>query len=206
MTVYWRRSSQSKHWSYNARRPAGWPLTDLLCPSLPVEHRPSTTPHHSTLFWAALAIPDQLVPCCFSSASVSRLQLGWPLKYQFLNLWHDRTWEAPREKRGSVEPMSAALPPDILPLSYRGGRSWLLHITCHDNNNIIITAFKGAIRDFFTVSSLRRETSPTRTLKWPGTQSCANHVQNIERLLRATCRVTCHVVRVDRSAIKFDRV
>ena len=40
-----------------------------------MEHRPSTTPRYSILFWAALAIPDQLVPCCFSSASVSRLQL-----------------------------------------------------------------------------------------------------------------------------------
>ena len=47
----------------------------------PVEHRPSTTPRHRTLFWATLVIPDQLVPCCFSSASVSRLQLlrGRPL-------------------------------------------------------------------------------------------------------------------------------
>ena len=44
-------------------------------PSLPVEHRPSTTPRHRTLFWAALAIPDQLVTCCFSSTSVSCLQL-----------------------------------------------------------------------------------------------------------------------------------
>ena len=31
---------------------------------------------------------------------------------------------------------------------------------------IIIIAFKGAIRDLFTISSLRRE--PSRTLKWPG--------------------------------------
>ena len=56
-------------------------LLTFLCPSLPVEHRPSTTPRHRTLFWAALVIPDQLVPCCFSSASVSRLQLlrGRPL-------------------------------------------------------------------------------------------------------------------------------
>ena len=46
-----------------------------LCPSLQVEHRPSTTPRHRTLFWAAPVIPYQLVPCCFSSASVSRLQL-----------------------------------------------------------------------------------------------------------------------------------
>ena len=40
-----------------------------------------TALHHRTLFWAALAIPVQLVPCCFSSASVSRLQLllGQPL-------------------------------------------------------------------------------------------------------------------------------
>ena len=56
-------------------------LLTYFCPSLPVEHRPSTTPRHRTLFWAALVIPDQLVPCCFSSASVSRLQLlrGRPL-------------------------------------------------------------------------------------------------------------------------------
>ena len=52
-------------------------LLTYLCPSLPVEHRPSTTPRHCTLFCAALIIPDQLVPCCFSSASVSRLQLLW---------------------------------------------------------------------------------------------------------------------------------
>ena len=53
------------------------PITSVLtylCPSLPVEHRPSTTPRHRTLFWAALVIPDQLVPCRISFASVSRLQ------------------------------------------------------------------------------------------------------------------------------------
>ena len=56
-------------------------ICTYLYPSLPVEHRPSTTPCHRTLFWSALVIPDQLVPCCFSSASVSRLQLlrGRPL-------------------------------------------------------------------------------------------------------------------------------
>ena len=41
----------------------------------------------------------------------------------------------------------------------------------------------------FLVSSLRRQLSPTRTLKWPWAQSCANHVQHIERLSRATCCV-----------------
>ena len=37
-------------------------------------------------------------------------------------------------------------------------------------------------------------------------QLCANHVQHNERLSRATCHGTCHVVQRDRSAIKFDRV
>ena len=37
-------------------------------------------------------------------------------------------------------------------------------------------------------------------------QPCENHVQHIERPSRATCRVTCHVVQKDSSAIKFDRV
>ena len=50
-------------------------LLTYLCPSLLGEHRPFTTPCHHTLFWAALAIPVQLVPCCFSSASVSCFQL-----------------------------------------------------------------------------------------------------------------------------------
>ena len=56
-------------------------LLTYLCPLLPAEQRSSTTPRHRTLFWAALVIPDQLVPCCFSSASVSHLHLlrGRPL-------------------------------------------------------------------------------------------------------------------------------
>ena len=56
---------------------------------------------------------------------------------------------------------------------------------------------------FFTVSSLRRDLSPTRALKWPGSiqvqitcnTSSAYHVQHV-----------CHVGRRDSSAIKFDRV
>ena len=64
-----------------------------------------------------------------------------------------------------------------------------------------MTALKGAIRRF---SSLRRELSPTRKLKWPG----CNHVQ-------ITCftsgahhvqYVVYHVVRRDSSAIMSDRV
>ena len=68
---------------------------------------------------------------------------------------------------------------------------------------IIIIAFKGAIRDFLespycTVSNTYDQEARE--------QPCANHMQHIERLSRATCRVTCHVVRRDSSAVKFDRV
>ena len=49
---------------------------------------------------------------------------------------------------------------------------------------------------FLTISSLRRELTPTRT------QSCPNHV----RLSRARRRATCHVKRRDSSAVKFDWV
>ena len=50
-------------------------------PSFLVEHRPSTTLRHRTLFWASLASPVLLVPFCFITASVSCLQLlrGRPL-------------------------------------------------------------------------------------------------------------------------------
>ena len=60
----------SEAWGSYARS-----VITYLCPSLPVEHRPSMTPCHRTLFWAVLAIPDQLFTCCFCSASVSGLQL-----------------------------------------------------------------------------------------------------------------------------------
>ena len=57
---------------------------------------------------------------------------------------------------------------------------------------------------FFTISSLRRELSPTRTLKWPGRDrvqimcntSSAYHVQHAVR----------HLMRRVSSAIQFDRV
>ena len=57
---------------------------------------------------------------------------------------------------------------------------------------IIIIIFKGAIRDSFTISSLHRKPSPTRTLKWPGRNpvqimcytSSACHMQQV--VLHAT--------------------
>ena len=51
----------------------------------------------------------------------------------------------------------------------------------NNNNNSIQRRYSR----FFTISSQRRELSPTRTLKWPGRNTCANHVQHIERLSRA---------------------
>ena len=63
----------------------------------------------------------------------------------------------------------------------------------------IIIALRGAIRYFFTISSLRRELSPTHTLKRPGSNrvqityntSIAYHVQH----------AAFHVVRRDSSAV-----
>ena len=70
---------------------------------------------------------------------------------------------------------------------------------------IIIIAFKSAIRDF-----LQSPHSAANCLNMHAqvaqAQSCANRAQHIERLSRATCRFTCHLVRRDSSAIKFDRV
>ena len=70
---------------------------------------------------------------------------------------------------------------------------------------IIIIAFKGAIRDFFNLLTAL-QTVFNMYDQVARVQSCANHVQHIEHLSRATCRVSCHVVRRDSSAIKFDRV
>ena len=57
--------------------------------------------------------------------------------------------------------------------------------------NLLVIAFKGAIPDYFTISSLRHEPSLTLTLKWPGSSrvqitcntSTAYHVQHL--VLRA---------------------
>ena len=72
-----------------------------------------------------------------------------------------------------------------------------------DNNNNNNRTERGNSR-FSTISSLRRELTPTRTLKWPGRDrvqitcntSSAYHVQP----------AVCHLVRRDSSAIKSDRV
>ena len=70
---------------------------------------------------------------------------------------------------------------------------------------IIIIVFKGAIRDFFTISLQSRELSPTRTLKWPGAIVCKSRATH-RALITCKCHVTCHLVRRNSSAIKSDRV
>ena len=54
---------------------------------------------------------------------------------------------------------------------------------------IIITS-KGAIRDFCNLLTASRTISNTHA-RVARVQRCANHVQHIERLSRATCRVPC---------------
>ena len=70
------------------------------------------------------------------------------------------------------------------------------HQTCYDNDNNRIQRRKSR---FFTISSLRRELSPTRTLKGALAQSCANHVQLIKRI----SRVTCYVPRGTKRQLSF---
>ena len=60
----------------------------------------------------------------------------------------------------------------------------------NDNNRI-----QRRYSRFLTISSQRREPSPTRTIKWPArAQLCANHVHHIERWSRASVmlRATWH--------------
>ena len=70
---------------------------------------------------------------------------------------------------------------------------------------MIIIAFKGAIRDFLQSPHSAANCLQHVRSSGQGAIVC-NHVQHIERLSRATCRVTCHLARRDSSAIKFDRV
>ena len=50
-----------------------------------------------------------------------------------------------------------------------------------------------AVRDIYNLLTAPRTVSNAYA-RMVRAQSCANHVQHIERLSRATCRVTCHVV------------
>ena len=70
-----------------------------------------------------------------------------------------------------------------------------------DNNNNRIQ------RRFFFNSLLTAPRTVSNTYTQVArAQSCANHVQYIKHLSRATCRVTCQAVGRDSSTVKFDRV
>ena len=62
---------------------------------------------------------------------------------------------------------------------------------------IIIIAFKGAIQEFLQSPHSAANCLQHARSSGPGTIVCKS---------RATCHVTCHLVRRDSSAIKFDRV
>ena len=70
---------------------------------------------------------------------------------------------------------------------------------------IMIIELKGLFEIFYNLLTAPRTVSNTYP-QVARTQSCANHVQHIERLSRAACRVACHVVRRDSSAINSDGV
>ena len=152
-------------------------LLTYLCPSLPLEHRPSTTPRHRTLFWAALVIPDQLVPCCFSSASVSRLQLlrGRPL-FLFPCGFQVRAWRVVLDvgflRVCPIQPhflRSICLATGSCPA--RSHSSSFRIFSCHlilNNNNNRIQRLLTAPR---TVSNTYAQVARA--------QSCAIHVQHV---------------------------
>ena len=57
------------------------------------------------------------------------------------------------------------------------------HVWIYNNNN---NRIHRRYSRFFTISSQRRELSPTRTFKWPAHVQHIDHVQHIERLSRAS--------------------
>ena len=81
---------------------------------------------------------------------------------------------------------------------YFGGRG------VHNNNNN--NRIQRRYSRFFTISSQRRELSPTRTLKWPGRNRVQITCSTWSAYPVQVSYVTCHLVRRDSSAIKFDRV
>ena len=75
---------------------------------------------------------------------------------------------------------------------------------------IIVIAFKGDIRDFFFFFFLQSPHSATNCLQHvrssgPGAVVCKSRAAH-RALITCKCHVTCHLVRRDSSAIKFDRV
>ena len=70
---------------------------------------------------------------------------------------------------------------------------------------IIIIAFKGAIRDFLQSPHSSANCLQHVRSSGSGTIVCKSRA-TLRALVTCKCHVTCHLVRRDSSAIKFDRV
>ena len=70
---------------------------------------------------------------------------------------------------------------------------------------IIIIAFKGAIRDFLQSPHSAANCLQHARSSGPGAIVCKSRATH-RALITCKCHVTCHLVRRDSSAIKFDRV
>ena len=126
-----------------------------------------------------------------------------------MNLFHQA--QVHHRNKAGGEPVSSGLGPPRTPLSPTPYlpypplsptpvcTDFIIIITIIKNNHIQMRNSR-----FLTISSPCRKLSPSSQEAWA--QSCANHMQHIQRFSRATCHVTCHVVPKDSSAIKFDRV
>ena len=77
-------------------------------------------------------------------------------------------------------------------------------LTDHYNNNIII-ALKGAIPDFLQSPHSAANCLQHVRSSDPGATVCKSHATHWA-FITCKCHVTCHLVRRDSSAIKFDRV
>ena len=70
---------------------------------------------------------------------------------------------------------------------------------------MIIIAFKGAIRDFLQSPHSAANCLQHVRSSGPGAIVCKSR-ETHRALITCKCHVTCHLVRRDSSAIKFDRV
>ena len=180
VTVYWHRADQSRHWPCNARRLAGLPLE---CQFL--SHWYDSTPEKSRGKRDSNSGPSALE----ADALTTRPTRGQRLQKcsrHFPPQWWIRAWRGMgREGRGGGCVDLILNGSDVTVLRWDGKMLGLLKsvhaerqkkrtpyivllmpwvLTQTDNNNNSIQRRKSR---FFTISSLRRELSPTRTLKWP---------------------------------------
>ena len=82
---------------------------------------------------------------------------------------------------------------------------YIVRCRFNNNNNNNNNGIQRRYSKFFTITSQRRELSPTRTLKWPGL-NCVQTRATHRALMTSKCHVTCHLVQRDSSATKSDRV